>query len=122
MSRNGYASTFKQAGNTIRYTNSTGSTITAGSVVEIADSATDGMIGIAVTDIPDGEEGVLEVTGVHKLPKLTGVVIAAGTTAYWDDDPGGMTSLSTSNNKAGVFWEAAVSGATEVLVNINARV
>ena len=61
-------------GNTIEWTNGTGSTVTSGSVVAIGK-----FCGVAVADIKNGETGAVCVEGIFELPKKTkSDVVAVG--------------------------------------------
>ena len=77
----------------------------------------------AGTDIEDGETGSVHVKGVFNLPKLSGA-INQGQKVYWYkssvDANSGITTTAGSNTPAGYAAQAAVSGDTKVLVNLNA--
>lgn len=108
-------------GKTINYT--------ASADIESGDLVVVGVrVGVAVTDIANGESGVLEMEGVFELPKATGA-ISQGALVYWDADgtpvggasgDGCLTTTSSANTLAGYVVEAAGETAATVKVKINA--
>jgi predicted RecA/RadA family phage recombinase len=109
------AQNFIQCGDTLEYANSSGSTITAGSVVVIGSLA-----GVALNDIPDGESGTVMVEGVFKLTKVTGTAFSQGDELFWDS---GNTRLNkTATDKPiGTAHEAAGSSDTTAMVKLYGR-
>ena len=108
-----------QRGEALDFTNASGSTIGANTVVVIGDR-----IGVADRDIPDGELAVLHVSGVFSITKSSSNVIAMGKTVYYDGtgiteaaDDGG--SPATPYPRAGYAAASADSSDTEILVKIN---
>lgn len=93
--------TYRNPGHTIEYTNGTGSAIANGEVVELP-----GCIGIATNDIPDGEDGLLSVDGVHTLPSLA-EDIPNGTKVYVS--PSGK--MTTDDNSGANMFAGTVVGA-----------
>lgn len=95
--------------------------ITAGADIESGELVQVGNLhGVAVTDIANGEEGVIALRGVYELPKQTGAagdaVAAAGDPVYFktkkvtgDDDSG-------DNLLVGYALEAALQAAETVKV------
>jgi len=102
-----------QPGNSIDYTNSTGSDIASGDVLVLGSH-----IGIAGTDIPDGETETVHLEGIFELPKAA-EALAAGIDAYWDATAGDITATVGTNTPAGMVTKAAASGDTTVEVRIN---
>lgn len=85
-------------------------------------------VGVAKTDLANGVEGILEMTGVFTLPKVTGA-ITQGALVYWDADgnpvggasgAGGLTTTASGNTLSGYAVEGADSGDATVKVKINA--
>jgi predicted RecA/RadA family phage recombinase len=73
------------------YPNSTGSTITAGSVIAIGK-----ICGIAINDIPNLTSGAVSLKGCYRLTKKTGTdVIAQGTVLVYDAGVEAATAAST---------------------------
>jgi len=103
-------------GSIILYTNSTGSTITAGTLVEIAA----GYGGIAVSDILNGETGVLDVDSQFSIPLHTSSAgISQGAAPMYAagkivDSAGTVTAAVTLNNAR--VAATVVSGASTVSV------
>lgn len=78
-----YTAAFWQRGESIDFTNGTGSKIEANEIVLLGSR-----IGIAGTEIADGETGSLIVSGVFEMPKdyaASGKALTAGQEVYWDD-------------------------------------
>jgi predicted RecA/RadA family phage recombinase len=73
------ATNYVQDGKTIDYTNGTGSTITAGSIVELQHC-----LGVAVADIANGATGAVAIEGVFTLPKVSAAVFAVGEKLVYD--------------------------------------
>ncbi|MBR2256549.1 MAG: DUF2190 family protein [Blautia sp.] len=107
-----------QQGESLDYNNGSGAKIDANTILELGD-----VIGIAGTDIEDGETGSIHVKGVFELPKITGA-INQGQKVYWYkssvDANSGITTTAGSNTPAGYAAQAALSADTKVLVNLNA--
>ena len=98
-------------GKTILYPNSSGDTITAGSVVELATHCA-----VTVADIADGDSGAAEVTGVYELAAETGVAWDQGDDVYWDGTK--LTKTSTDNTPCGKAHEAKASAAATAKVRL----
>lgn len=114
--------TFVQEGGTVRYKNNGAGVIPSGAVVVIG-----GLLAVAMTDIPPGEEGACAAEGVHLLPKAAGVGIATGDRVVWDvsalSGAGGFgpssTTTATGDVTGGaIAWAAAASADAAVLVKI----
>ena len=71
--------TFWQRGEAIDYTNASGSKIEANEIVVLGSR-----IGIAGTEMANGETGSLHVFGVFELPKKASEAISAGVDVYWN--------------------------------------
>lgn len=82
----------------------------AGSAVVSGDLITAGsLVGVAAGSYASGETGVMEISGVHKLLKVTSQVWTQGQPVY--RVPGGNTvsNISTSNLFMGYAAQAALS-------------
>lgn len=113
---------YVQKGDSLEYTNSTGSDIASGDVVVIGSQ-----IGVAATDIADTEKGTVQMGGVFTLPKTTGSAIAQGDPAIFDVSagefvPSSATPATGDVSGAVTCWVAAASGDTSVAVKINTGV
>lgn len=113
------ARTFVQPGEKITVT--LGGTVSAGDPGVIGT----GLIGIAQNDGVSGEQIEYAVSGVHKLPKVSGAVITQGQQVLWDVSEGAVdddqAAPATGDFLCGYAWESAGSGVTEIAVLINAR-
>lgn len=107
------AQNYIECGDVFQYTNATGATITAGTVVKIGS-----VVGVALVDIADGATGSVMTEGVFSLPKATGAGWSVGDTLYWDDTAKKFTKTDTGNTFAGYAFEAAASGDTTGLVKL----
>jgi predicted RecA/RadA family phage recombinase len=86
---------------TLTWSNGTGSKVTSGSLVEIQ-TGNDGFVGVAQTDIPDGESGALLIKGaVRNLAKKSGESWSQGVKLYWDSANGALTKTASSYTYAG---------------------
>lgn len=111
------ATNYLQAGDVIDYT--AGADISSGDVVAIGN-----LIGVAITDIANGESGAVRVDGVFELPKVSAAVIGAGETVNWDAsasafDDNAATPAAGDLTGGCVAVEAAGNGDTTVKVKIN---
>ena len=107
---------YVQRGESLDYTNGTGSKIDAGDIVVIGTK-----IGVAGCDIPAGAKGSLHVEGVFEFPEKSGEsAIAMGAAVYYDATAGAITATSTSNTLAGYAAAPAGASAAKILVKINA--
>ena len=100
-------------GKTLSYPNASGSTITKGTVVELA-----ACIGIALGDIANGATGEIAVDEVWELTKVTGVEITVGDQVYWDAANNRVDKTNT-NIPCGIAAATAASAATAVQVLLN---
>jgi len=104
---------FIQAGETMRWTNSTGSDVVSGEPVPVA-----GRIYIAQDDIANGAAGVLAVAGVYRCAKEAPLVIAIGSALYWDAGNAQMTTTVGANTYAGIAHQAGASADTTIDVRL----
>lgn len=73
------ATNFIQDGDTITWTNGTGSAVVSGQVVAIGN-----ILAVALVDIANGASGSVKTRGVFTVPKVSAAVIAAGESLTWD--------------------------------------
>lgn len=78
-----------------------------------------GLIGVALTDIKNGEVGAIQRTGIWKLAKNGTDTFAQGDVAYYNATNKVITSTATSNTAVGVITAPVVSTDTEAYVLIN---
>lgn len=102
-----------QHGDSITWTNGTGSAVASGDIVAIND-----LIGVALTDIAAGASGTVATAGVFEVPAVTGTAISQGAKVYFDESEGHMTTTSTDNTLAGIAWTAKASAGTVVQVRL----
>lgn len=74
---------FVQPGEVVDWTNGTGSTKAAGSVIAMGQR-----LGVALVDIANGATGSVQVRGVFTVPKVSAAVIADGESLVWDASAG----------------------------------
>ena len=110
--------TFWQRGEAIDYTNVSGSKIEANEIVVLGSH-----VGVAGSDIANGETGALHVFGVFEMPKKASEAISAGTDVYRDGtgitasaDDGG--NPATAYPSAGYAIQAAVADDTTIKVKL----
>lgn len=111
------ATNYIQAGEVIDYT--AGADISSGDVVVVGN-----LIGVAITDIANGEIGAVSIDGVWSLPKVSAAVIGAGETVNYDVsasefDDNAATPATGDLSGGCVAVEAAGNGDTTVKVKIN---
>lgn len=110
------ATNFSKEGGVIDHT--AGSAISSNDVVIMQN-----LIGIALTDIANGETGSVAIEGVFSLAKNSTTVIAQGELVDWDASATqidtGITPASGDLENCGVAVAAAGNGATTVLVKLN---
>lgn len=108
---------FVQPGEVKEYTNTSGSTITAGSVVKMSHT-----LGVALVDIANNASGSVKVTGVFKdLPKVSAAVFAVGEKLLWDASAGAFDDSSATPASgdvmgAAVAWVAGANAETTCTV------
>tara|TARA_B100001063_G_scaffold246035_1_gene283714 strand:- start:897 stop:1220 length:324 start_codon:yes stop_codon:yes gene_type:complete len=85
-------------------------TITAGSAISSGDFVVIGdLVGVAVTDIANGETGAISTEGVFQGTKASGASLAVGDVAYLNST-GKLTDTATSNSAVGLV--VAVTSST----------
>ena len=105
--------TYVSEGNSIPYTPS-GSSLSAGQVVDLGT-----FVGVAITDIADGQTGALAIEGIFDFAKYTGNTFSIGDIVYWDEGTNTATSTSGySEATIGKAVKAAVSGDSTVRVKL----
>ena len=77
------ATNYLQDGNTLTYTNDTGSAIAAGAVVKLG-ATEDATLGIALADIANGASGAVQICGVFTVAKVSAAVFKQGESLIWD--------------------------------------
>ena len=109
--------TYERPGNTLSVT--LGGTV----AVDDIDVVGTGLLGAALSAGVSGDEIEYSISGVHKLPKVTGAVIAQGEQVYWDVSAGNCDDAAatpaTGDFLCGYAMEAAGSGVLVVSVLIN---
>ena len=114
--------TYYQRGEALDYKNTSGSKIEANTIVTLGSGAS-GRIGVAGTDIANGETGSVHVAGVFEMPKSSTNAITQGTAVYWDGT--GITEASNDGEStptyypvAGYAAQGADASATTIYVKI----
>lgn len=107
------ATNYVQEGDTLAYTNGTGSTIPSSQAVLVGTR-----LGVALGDIANGAIGALAVRKVFRLPKAAGAV-TQGAALYWDATNKVVTTTSSGNTYCGWAFAAAASGDATVDVKLN---
>lgn len=96
-----------------------GAAYVAGDVFVFKTSATVGHIGVVVTDVANGAEGVAEIEGVFELPAKAADTPAIGDLLYWDATNKELTTTSTNNTLAGKAWTAKAADVTKIKIKLN---
>lgn len=104
--------TYWQRGETLDYTNTTGSIIEANTIIEIGTSR----IGVAGTQINPNETGSLHVTGVFEIDKVAAEAITMGTAVYFTGTA--ITATALDNTPAGYAAADAVADDATILVKL----
>ena len=111
--------TIIQPGDRLEYTNSSGSTISSGDVVEMGN-----ICGVALADITNGSTGAVAIRGVVTLAAETAASWSQGDQLYWDgtndelrNDLSGPTDYSIGVAAAD---KAALATTATVILNLNA--
>ena len=107
--------TFVQKGNTLTFTNGSGSTIASGEGVLLGAG---GLFGVSNGTVLDTEDGEATISGVFKISKTAADTPAQWANAYWDDTAKKVTTVSTSNTLIGVFTKSytAIATPAEILL------
>ena len=108
------AKNFIQNGKVIDYANASGSDVTSGSLVAIG-----GMVGVALIDIADGDIGSVGVSGVYEVSNGGSAAIAQGDELFFDATTGAVDGVNTSNQFAGLAWQAADASSSTVLLRLS---
>lgn len=77
------------------------------------------IFGVAIVDIPAGESGAVETTGVWKLPKTSAQAWTVGQKIYWNNTLRVVTTSSSGNTLIGVAVEIAANPSAVGLVRLN---
>lgn len=77
------ADNYVEHGDSVAWTNGTGSAVVSGQVVVLGTTA-DATIGVAAVDIANGATGTVHLEGVFTVPKVSGAVFAQGESLIWD--------------------------------------
>lgn len=114
----------RQEGNTIRFTNGTGGSLTVGNLVFFG-----GIVGILSyagigstgpnTTLADGAVGVAIIKGVAQLTKGGVLAAKSGAPAYWDVGNSVVTPLAEGNQFIGRFHGDFAASTTYALVALN---
>lgn len=110
------ATNFVEEGNTITWTNATGSPVASGDVVAVGN-----MLAVALVDIADTESGALGF-GVFTVPKVTAAVVAQGESLTWDvsvskfDDNAATPATGDITGPPAVAWAAGTGSDTTLVV------
>ena len=108
------AKNFIQKGDTITWTNSTGSDVASGDVVVVGT-----LVCVAMVDIGNGKSGGLATSGVYELAAITTGAFTQGAALYWDATAKKLTTVTTSNTLAGPAWKAKASAEATAWVRLN---
>lgn len=92
------------AGNVFPFTAT--SDVKSGQFVRVGD-----VVGVSQGDVPDGQTGLLQRTGVYDGPKKTGEAWSVGQKLYWDNDAQSLSETGTGLKRVGVVYQAAASDA-----------
>lgn len=116
------ATNFVQQGESLTWSNGTGSAVSSGDVVVVGAA-----IGIAAVDIANGSSGTVYMTGVFNVPKVSAAVIGQGEMVAYDVsgsafDDSAMTPATGDITDACTAWEAAGDSVTTIAVKINTGV
>lgn len=99
------ATSYKQEGYVIPWTNGTGSAVSSGDVVAVGVYG----LGIATVDIANGGVGSVALKGVFELPKGGSLTAAQGAALYWS---GSAITATTTDDFIGYAFTALTNGPT----------
>lgn len=105
------ASSHFQRGNVIDHTPATA--VASGAVVVM-----NGMVGVALADIPAGVPGAVQITDVWTFAKNPPDTFVQGALAYWDATNRRVTSASAGNTLMGRATYPSGAGATQMQVGL----
>lgn len=91
-------------GSVLRWTNGTGSAVTAGTVVVVGT-----ILGIALVNIANTAAGAVAITGRHTVPKVSAAVIAQGEDLTWDVSAGAFDDNAATPATGDVTGPPAVA-------------
>jgi len=105
-------------GDVLKWNNGTGSDISAGDPVDLGN-----MLGIAVNDIADGDDGAVRVVGSVKVTKASGESWTAGSSRIFYDSSASNFTTAPKAQYAGIATYDAGSSDTEgyVLLNVDSN-
>lgn len=111
------ANNYVEPGMTMTWTNGTGSAVVSGQVVKAGN-----ILGVALVDIASTASGSIAISGVYKVPKVSGAVIAQGESLTWDvsaaafDDNAAVPATGDVTGPPAVAFEASGNGVTSMRV------
>jgi predicted RecA/RadA family phage recombinase len=111
------ANNYVEPGMTMTWTNGTGSAVVSGQVVKAGN-----ILGVALVDIASTASGSIAISGVYKVPKVSGAVIAQGESLTWDvsaaafDDNAAVPATGDVTGPPAVAFQAAGNGVTTMAV------
>ena len=111
------ANNYVEPGMTMTWTNGTGSAVVSGQVVKAGN-----ILGVALVDIASTASGSIAISGVYKVPKVSGAVIAQGESLTWDvsaaafDDNAATPATGDVTGPPAVAFQAAGNGVTSMKV------
>lgn len=113
------ATNFQQQGGTVTWTNSTGSSVAAGSVVKMSHT-----LGVALETIANGASGSVAVEGIFSdVPKVSAAVFAVGEKLIWDVSAGAFddsaaTPATGDVTGAAIAWVAGANTETTCTIKL----
>ncbi len=115
-------SAYRGPGESMTWTNGTGSAVSADDVVVVGD----GLLAVCNEDIADTASGVVHFVGEYDLPKVSAAVIAQGEWVIWDVsasefDDNAATPATGDVSSAAWATAAAAASTTTVRVRLTGR-
>lgn len=117
------ATNYQQAGAVIDWTNGTGASVAANSIVRMGH-----ILGVALATIANGATGAVAVEGVFSgIPKVSGAEFAQGEKLVWDIsansnagafDDSAATPAAGDITGAAVAWVAGTNGQTTCTIKL----
>ena len=109
---------YRQRGDTIPFTNSTGSTIVSGTAVVLGN-----ILAVSLSDVANGQEGEAATEGVFELPKVPAAVFTRGEKLIWDSSAGAFDDSSAvaatgDITGAAVAWAPGANNETTCLAKL----
>jgi predicted RecA/RadA family phage recombinase len=104
-----------QDGKTMTWTNSTGSDVSSGDLVNV-----NGTFGVALGDIANGASGTLGMEGVYEIDAISTAAISQGNPVYEDSATGKGSPVAEDQKYIGLAWEAKAEAGTTVNVKLGA--